>query len=241
MAYYVWSGPSAIDGTPIVVLATKAATPKAANSKTGDMWQFYILPDGVKPTTAIATGQDRAVCGDCVHRKVNSGTCYTYGTGIVAANGMTRVHDAGNSREFSPTMVAGSTVRLGSYGDPAAVPYDVWAPIVAASNGWTGYTHQWRTCDQRFKSLCMASCDGTDDMAQATAAGWRTYTVVPVGTGRIPGAVPCPSPRVKCEDCLKCSGTGAGRRGNVSIQAHGVLAGKFRATVGQSLPLSVTR
>ena len=247
MAYFVWAGPSQLTGDPIMVLAIKAARASAANAKTGDMWQMYILPATQSPTDAIASGADRAVCGLCPHRKPHGdgeesygiGDCYTYGTTAVAANGSWRVERDGRSLEFSPDMVTGDTVRLGAYGDPAAVPFEVWVPILAASTGHTAYTHQWRDCDARFRDIAMASCDSVEDMALATSLGWRCYTVVPVGTGKIAGAVPCPSPRIKCADCLKCGGTASGRTGNVSIEAHGARAKSFRPVVGRSLPLSV--
>lgn len=250
MAYLVWQGNSVLSGidatgadigkgAPIGVFAVPAST----NGKTGAMWQMYILRTDIKPTDAVAQGLDAAVCGNCPHRKATSedgkGTCYTYGTTIVAANGIYRAHGAGKSLPFTADMVKGSPVRFGAYGDPAAVPYDVWQPILdaCADHGWTAYTHQWRTADARFRTFCQASCDNLSDQADATAAGWRTYTVAPVGTTRVPGAVPCPSPRIACADCLKCSGTGLGRKGNVWIEAHGSRAKSF---VGQSLPLSVS-
>lgn len=246
MAYIYWRGQSTIGEAPIRVLISKAASPSAANSKTGHMWQVYILPDnGLSATDSVASGADRAVCGNCPHRKADGGAgdCYTYGMPIVAANGMIRVDDDGRSETITADMItaSGLPVRLGAYGDPAAVPFDVMAPLViAADKRHTAYTHQWRTCDQRWREVAMASCDSIEDMHEANAMGWRTYTVVPVGTGKIVGAVPCPSPRVKCADCLKCGGTGTGRRGNVSIEAHGARARKFRPTIGVSLPLSVT-
>lgn len=249
MAYFIWSGASLIAGdtdtgtlevgAPILVLASKADRPADANGKTGDMWQFYIIRADMKPTDAIKLGLDAAVCGNCPHRSVKNRTCYTYGTTAVAANGMYRAHIAGKSKVFSPDMVAGDTVRLGAYGDPCAVPLEVWQPILAASVGWTAYTHQWRDTDPAYAAICQASCDSLQDQADATALGWRTYTVAPVGTTKVPGAVPCPSPRVKCETCLKCSGTGSGRKGNVWIEAHGSSARRFSPVVGRPLPLSV--
>jgi hypothetical protein len=249
MAYFVWHGASAIGGIDangqtiapganIVVLASKAKSPDKANSKTGDMWQFYILAADILPTDAKAQGLDATVCGNCVHRKVNGNTCYTYGTVLAGANGMWRQWRNGNASDFAPDMVAGSTVRLGAYGDPCAVPYAVWEPILAASDGWTAYSHQWANpdIDARFKTIAQASADTAEEIPAANAAGWRAYTVMPVGTTRVAGAVPCPSPRIACADCLKCSGTGLGRRGNVWIAAHGARAKSF---VGTPLPLSV--
>ena len=41
-------------------------------------------------------------------------------------------------------------VRIGSYGDPAAVPTRVWAELVRYRRHWTGYTHMWKpkTCSK---------------------------------------------------------------------------------------------
>ncbi len=36
------------------------------------------------------------------------------------------------------------SVRVGSYGDPGAVPTAVWADLVRHARNWTGYTHCWR-------------------------------------------------------------------------------------------------
>ena len=48
-------------------------------------------------------------------------------------------------------------IRLGSYGDPVAVPFDTWTEILKVAKGNLSYTHQWKTCDQRYKNICMAS------------------------------------------------------------------------------------
>lgn len=46
------------------------------------------------------------------------------------------------------------TVRIGSYGDPAAVPTRVWEELVKNARNFTGYTHQWRpkTCPECYGS-----------------------------------------------------------------------------------------
>jgi hypothetical protein len=45
------------------------------------------------------------------------------------------------------TFGAGRMVRLGAYGDPYAVPFEVWAALLKRARGNTGYTHQWRRPD----------------------------------------------------------------------------------------------
>ena len=68
-------------------------------------------------------------------------------------------------------------VRLGTYGDPAAVPASIWSDLVAYSDGHTGYTHQWRT-SPGLRGLCMASVDSEEEAIEAWALGWRTFRVI---------------------------------------------------------------
>ena len=62
-----YRGPSMLDGKPIRAVATKI-TSDSVNEKTGPMIQVYIMPDDIKPSIAVKTGQDESVCGSCVHR-----------------------------------------------------------------------------------------------------------------------------------------------------------------------------
>ena len=64
----IYKGPSLIDGSQIVVLATMG-NKRIPNTKTGAMLQTYILVDnGKTPTENNRTGQDYAICGECPHR-----------------------------------------------------------------------------------------------------------------------------------------------------------------------------
>jgi len=122
-------------------------------------------------------------------------------------------------------------VRIGSYGDPAAVPTRVWAALVRYAKHWTGYTHFCRTCDPDLKRYCMASVDTPEERAEAQALGWRTFMVVPEnrkevmwnGTARAetvdmtvggtdilcPATDPHPKRNATCSTCLLCRGTSA--------------------------------
>ena len=227
MAYLLWEGPSMLDGAPIVLLASD--TPK--NSKTGDLIQTYILRADQKPYDAIHSGADESICGSCRFRghKGKGRLCY-----VAVAQGPTAVFNAyarGNSKPVKSLRKfgKGKKVRLGAYGDPAAIPFEVWAELLHASIGRTGYTHQWRTCDPRFKNLVMASCDYPPDYSEAKALGWYTYRVRLPEEPRMAGERPCPASteagnHVTCADCLGCDGT----RRDFVINAHGTV-GQIRA------------
>ena len=99
--------------------------------------------------------------------------------------------------------------RAGAYGDPAFVPYGVWYLLYGEATEGTGYTHQWRTCDQRLKEYLMASVESEAEAAEATAMGWRYYRVDLQGVGPLEGEIICPeqSHGIQCDDCLLCGGT----------------------------------
>jgi hypothetical protein len=123
----------------------------------------------------------------------------------------------------------GRLVRLGTYGDPAAVPAFVWAELTYYAAGHTGYTHQHKRCDPALKNLCMASVDSAAEAREAQAAGWRSFRVaMPGDSPREPGEAICPASneagkKLTCAQCLACNGAN-GRRGNITIRAHGGFA-----------------
>src|SRR6185369_1388684 len=51
------------EGAEVVVIATT----ESDNAKTGNMIQVWILTAAVDPITAVQTGQDVKICGDCPH------------------------------------------------------------------------------------------------------------------------------------------------------------------------------
>lgn len=130
---------------------------------------------------------------------------------------------------------AARAVRLGTYGDPAAVPADIWRALTRHAIGHTGYTHQWRTAPG-LRSLCMASVDSEDEAREAWRAGWRSFRVGMPGhpamlreeTGPHAARIEslCPASKeagklLTCDRCLACSGAHNGRRGSIFIPAHG--------------------
>src|SRR5690606_19236104 len=183
------------DGAPIVMIGTGFGT-KSTNRKTGDMIQTWILRQDLLPTEAIKTDDDKSICGNCPLRGIGGGVhraCYV-NLGQ-APNNVYRTYRAGGyGRLPELRFFNGRAVRLGSYGDPAAVPLELVASIASAAAGHTGYTHQWRTCDQRLREWCMASADSVGDYRAAKALGWRVFRVRSEHTtDRLRGEAVCPA------------------------------------------------
>lgn len=227
----LWRGPSLLDGAPIVVIAT-GLNQASSNRKTGGMVQTYILREDIEPTAAVKTGADVSICGDCPHRGDGTGkgrTCYVnVGQGPL---GVWRAYKRGvylNAHGDRGAIVECGVlklVRLGTYGDPAAVPAHIWEALTHGAVGHTGYTHQWRRAPA-LRTLCMASADSESDAREAQAAGWRTFRVaMPCDNPRLESEAVCPASaeagkKLTCAQCMACAGAN-GRRGSIVIQAHG--------------------
>jgi hypothetical protein len=238
----IWEGPSAFDGSPIVLIATNLVRP-SANSKTGAMVQVFILRSDRSPMGALADGTDDAICGSCPLRgEFVDGKRVGRGCYVEVAKSVSAVFEAyrnGTYPHVTPAeariLLAGRKVRLGAYGDPAMVPYDVVAESVADARFNTGYTHQWQDCDPRFKGLLMASADGSEDYRLARREGWRSFVVVAASAELPAGTVEClaESKNLQCADCGACGGTRLGSKPDavsISIRAHGPGKGFVMAT-----------
>jgi hypothetical protein len=230
--YIVYRGPSELDGAPIVMIAI---TKKSTNSKTGNMVQTYILREDIDPVAAVKVGADESICGDCRHRgngiDGTGRTCY-----VNLGHGPSSVYRAFLRGRYpfdaaaAAAACAGRIVRMGTYGDPAAVPVDVWLDLLARAAGRTGYTHQWRTAPQ-LRHLVMASADTAMGADVARAMGWRTFRVRTAAQPMLVRESVCPASaeagkKLQCTDCRACDGA-TGRKGSIAIIVHGALAKRF--------------
>jgi hypothetical protein len=224
----LYQGPSMLDGAPIVVIATGFAE-QSANDKTGAMLQTWILRADIPPHHAFKSAAGRSVCGDCPHGGTENATCYVSWYRAPLAVWNCWHHGAGYA-PATPADFDGAMLRLGSAGDPAAVPPWVWQAILPRVAGRTGYTHQWRRpVGSWLRGIVQASCDSMQDLHDARAAGWRTFTVTPLDAPDPTGTVHCAAStergnKTNCARCSLCDGASA----DVVIHAHGV--GKSRVT-----------
>jgi hypothetical protein len=237
----IWEGASEIDGAPIRLVATGLKS-ASVNAKTGDLIQTWILRADMTPQAAVDTGADSAICGACPHRGTIEGgknvgrSCYVtifQAPRNIHATAERGIYDRVTLQD-ARALFAGRSVRLGAYGDPAAVPFAVWESVLADSVSGTGYTHQWRTCDARFARYCMASADNAQEALDARAMGYRTFRVGTPAESLVKGIeFLCPASKeagqkTNCAACLACGGTSSPNRASVFIPAHGA-AGKVKA------------
>lgn len=229
--YILYEGPSAIDGAPIVVIATGFAK-QSDNAKTGDMIQTWILRADVSPSIAAKDGRDVSICGDCPLRfnsKTGKRPCY-----VKVWQAPRAVHEAFQrgiyprleTQEAIAQACEGLMVRFGSYGDPYAAPFWIWQAMASKAKGWTGYTHQWRKLGADWARLLMASADTLDDMAEAHKRGWRTFRTTREAFANVRKLeVVCPASKemgakTNCAACRACMGTSSKARASIQIAIH---------------------
>lgn len=234
LGYIAYEGPSEIDGRPIVVIVNKLNG--SDNAKTGaDLVQTFIIRSDVNPVTALKTGDDVSICGQCAHRpalasKTGDAPCY-----VNVGHSVRSVYEAykrGRYVKATPgtlrRILAGRKVRLGTYGDPAAAPVAVWQEITADAAGIVGYSHQWQAVHfdhAAWAPLVMASADSIEEAAQANLYGMRVFRVS-VGVDKQTGETTCPASaeggrKATCDSCMLCGGTSKAAR-DVVIADHAV-------------------
>lgn len=233
--FVLYRGPSLLDGAPIIAIATL----ESSNVKTGDMIQTWIMREDYHPLDAIASGLDRSICGSCTHRPVNGGTCYV--DVAKAPSNVWRTFHAGGYIDLSDdddietvqALTAGRHVRIGAYGDPAAVSPIYWHRMLWSAAGHAGYTHQWK--DPRFqdlRSLCMASVDSEHERSLAQSMGWRTFRVRSESQVLLEREIACPASLEggnarQCINCQACDGADRPGKSSVTIVVHGYSAKRF--------------
>jgi len=219
---------------PIIVVATGVWT-KSQNEKIGDMIQFWILRRDISPMLAAKIGEDFSICGDCKHR--HFGSCYV--NLLHGPHGIYSAFHRDNYIDFEPSMLddfAGKSLRIGAYGDPAAVPYNIWEMFCGVSKNNTGYTHQWdNDCDPRLKNILMASVDDDTERDKAQSMGWRTFRIrTSENDSKSVREFTCPASqeggkKVSCGECGACGGLNVGTlHRNPCIIAHGGGAQGFK-------------
>ena len=231
----IYEGPSRIDGKPIVALLQY----ESSNPKTGNVPQVWIFPADVSPNEARKLGEDVRVCGGCIFSR-NRG-CYVSGRALWS---VWRSYQAGNysdrrhaewyfKRERPPT------VRIGAYGDPVAVPIEVWEWLsgLPGETNIIGYTQEWKLPRaDGYQRFCMASTKSRAESRKAELMGWRYFRVtVPGDEVLLERQIMCPHTTDDeniCKGCRLCTGgdLSSDQRPHIVNPVHGVTV--KRATAG---------
>lgn len=253
----VYRGPSLLEPTKTIVGIVTGLNKATVNAKTGNMLQLWIMLDDEAPHLAVDSGTDSAVCGSCKHRKTGNmygeasssgaslGTCYV--KTFQAPLSVWRAYKSGNYPASSASLGAvdyswakGRKVRLGAYGDPAALPLALLKGIVAAAEGYTGYTHEWQNLNStrlasEWSALLMASADTDSEETEAKASGWRSFRVLSDLSQLQNDSILCPataegsaSSLSNCAKCGLCNGTSSKSYKSIAVVVHGAGANKFK-------------
>jgi hypothetical protein len=235
-ARIIYRGPSMLDQSPIVAVMI----PASSNKKTGAMDQIYILADSEKdPLEINRLGLDFGICGNCKFKgdpapdkekgTARNRACYVtlfQGPLIVWKSLRAGKYLAAFPWELSE-LGRGRNIRLGAYGDPAAIPAHIIEALLEHAAGHTGYSHQWDLlASDKLAARCMISAD-TETIARVHwAAGRRTFRVIDSVDDIVPGSeILCPATaeagrRTNCNDCGLCAGSSVIAR-NIAAVAHG--------------------
>ena len=250
LGFVLYEGPSLIGQGDIAVLAVL----NSKNEKTGPMVQVYIVPKDMSTLDAVQAGDNAAACGDCplmgtpytktIKRRsgeveqvvrLQNRVCYVNLGRLDATIGgaYRRGRYAPYNRRIHERWLKGRDVRLGSYGDPAAMPDHLVEYLASVGSGHTGYSHQLFSIERgradKLARLLMVSCHTPAQHNEAVRRGWRPFTVISGNQAPPVGAVECPfyTHGVQCNKCQLCQGTSKNAK-PVYVRAH--------AMVGTNLP-----
>jgi len=229
--HIIYEGPSNYDDTPIVVIATNASK----NPKTGNMWQTWILRQDIAPHHAVKNGDDSSVCGRCPLRplsyKANKLKKKCYVQTWQAPRSVWEAYHRGSYQRITPDqfreILQGAGIRLGSYGDPASVPFELWQSIGVGTGEFThtGYTHGYLmpNFDPRHLQFCMISLDPITELMPELPQG-RTFRVINAIDQVRQGEILCPASkeqgnRTTCAKCGLCAGL-TRKAKNIAIVMH---------------------
>lgn len=221
----LFEGASQLDGAPIVVIATLSTS----NVKTGDMVQTWIIRSDLSPLDASKEGKDDSICGRCPHRRNLGGACYV--TLHQAPRSIYAAYKKGSYPKFNinehANLLKGRSIRLGAYGDPAAVSWLVWDYVKRLAKNVTGYTHQIKhpNFNKKIANYCMISADTEKQAQKIHKEGYKTFRVKTESQPLLENEIEClaDSKGLTCLECGLCDGSKA----NVVINVHGQLKSRY--------------
>jgi hypothetical protein len=203
------------------------------------MVQTFILREDIDPVTANKSGKDYSICGNCRLKgepttdpraqSAHNRACY-----VLVRNAPLTIWRGYKAGKYPVAMghhaIAaigkGRKVRLGAYGDPAAVPSYIWDSLISEAAGYTGYSHFADLSGAAFRpDLYMYSADTLAEAQAAWKKGWRTFRVAKELSEITEGEILCPAhdlagKRTQCVNCGLCGGAKVEGKNIVNI-VHG--------------------
>ena len=211
------------EGNGIFAVLT-GLTSQSKNKKTGDMLGISILPIEEKPSDSIKHKNDSAQCGTCALAASTPGPWSCYVNPISLNSVWTATIKQKVSKLVDKFLAITPTpIRLGTYGDPARLPLELIKKLIGnKGRKYTGYTHQWETCNPAYSKYLMASIDHTNSKEKAISKGYRTYRILGELDMLGEDEIMCPhdSTGVQCADCRLCSGNGVKAK-NIAVRVSG--------------------
>ena len=227
----IYQGPSQIDGLPIVAIATYSDR----NTKTGKVLQTYIIRSDMSPLEASKSGQDFSICANCIFRGIANNDperkqaknrkCYVnlgQGPTIVYKSFNRGVYPMASDHASRVELGKNRVVRLGTYGDPAAVPSHIWDELLTECVSHLAYSHQ-----SGFRpDITMQSADTLEQAQAHWAKRARTFRVIDSLEDIDPtNEILCPASkeagrRVQCVKCQLCSGLTSKSKKSIAIVEH---------------------
>jgi len=244
--HIIYEGPSLIDSKPIIVVATQQSN----NLKTGNMIQTYILRADMDPISANKSGEDYSICGSCDMRgeptddpgamSAKKRACYVVlkRDPLAVWKGIQNgIYPHVRGHENIADLAYSRMVRLGAYGDPAAVPVYIWESLISKAKGHTGYSHHAKMTHplSEFRSdLYMYSADTEKEASVLWEKGIRTFRLVKSMKDIHPKKeILCPAHelagrRTACVNCGLCGGSKVEAK-NIANILHGFGSRYFAA------------
>ena len=224
----IWKGKSKLDPSADIAVVMSRIVEPSENIKTGRMIQIQILNYGKEYKDFNPMSE--SICGDCQHKNKS---CYVLWNKSIYSSWKRAMELEELTLDQGIQLCKGRSIRLGTAGDPAAVPAKVWIKLLEGAKNWTAYTHQWHKPEfQEYKEFCMASVDSLEQERLAISLGWlpfrvgteamkMTTTELYKGLGFETQTMQCPATRFEkanCADCGLCSGLMVHKKNGAKLQ-----------------------
>tara|TARA_X000000950_G_C13824902_1_gene623587 strand:+ start:674 stop:1393 length:720 start_codon:yes stop_codon:yes gene_type:complete len=221
------------DDTVSILTGFKSAS---NNEKTGEMIQQWNLYKHEKPVMAARNGNDGTVCGTCPHRWFSEDEDADQACYVNLGQAPTAIWNAWRRGSYAPITDKEvykdsfkeneMSLRFGAYGNPSVIPVDTVDEWIEASNGHTGYIHDWKDKPE-YVGRFQASVDSVDEYNEAKDLGFNTFRIDGTTDGRpMRGETLCintAKPSIKCSECLLCNG----KSRDIYNHSHGSRVGRF--------------